>query len=73
MFLNEGKKTIVQHTISFLRMAACYALTGLVISPIIKLLLASIGLPYWMASLCALCLMVPLNFLMNKFWAFTGE
>lgn len=73
VFCSEGKKTIGQHATAFLRMAACYAVTGLVISPVIKLILSGAGIPYWIASLCALCLMIPLNFLLNKFWAFASK
>lgn len=54
----------------YLRTVASYALTGLVISPLIKRVLQGFGLPFWAASLLSLAVTVPLNFALNKFWAF---
>ena len=58
---------------NFLKMTLCYALTGLVLGPILKLLLTGLGLPYWLASLLVLVVTVPLNFILNKLWAFRKE
>lgn len=55
---------------NFLRMTGCYAFTGLILSPIIKILLKKIDIAYWLVSLFTLILMLPLNFLINKLWAF---
>ena len=54
----------------YLRSAASYALTGLVLSPLIKRAAQGFGLPFWAASLVSLLVTVPLNFVLNKFWAF---
>ena len=54
----------------YLRTVASYALTGLILSPVIKRALQGLGLPFWAASLLSLAVTVPLNFLLNKFWAF---
>ena len=65
-----GKKPFVRHLAAYFRMAACYALTGLVLSPLIKLGLGRLGMPFWAASICTLIVTIPLNFALNKFWAF---
>lgn len=59
-----------KNSLVFLRMIICYALTGLLLSPFIKILLSMINIPYWIISLFTLILMLPLNFFINKFWAF---
>lgn len=55
------------------RTVLCYALTGIVLAPILRLWLVGLGLPYWAVSLMSLVVTIPLNFLMNKFWAFAGR
>ena len=35
--------------------------------------MGTIGIPYWAAGLLSLIVTIPLNFLMNKFWAFAGR
>ena len=65
-----GRKTTGEHFRAFLRMAASYAATGLVLSPILKVWIHERGAAYWLASLAALTVTVPLNFLLNKYWAF---
>lgn len=72
VFRQNGKRTAADHIRSYCKTVACYALTGLVLSPAVKLWLVSLTAPYWLASIVALVLNIPLNFLMNKFWAF-GE
>lgn len=74
VFTSEEKKTAGQHLIAFLRMTVSYALTGLILTPIVKLLLVNTtGMAYWLASIITLAIMVPLNFVMNKFWAFRNR
>ncbi len=69
----QGKKTKKEHLVSWLKTAACYALTGLLLSPAIKMWLSGLGVPYWAASLGSLAVTIPLNFLLNKYWAFRGK
>ena len=70
---SSGKKSFAQRIRTYLKTFACYGITGLVISPIIKILLDRIGVPYFIASLGALVITIPLNFIMNKFWAFRAK
>lgn len=55
---------------SYLKTVLCYSLTGLLISPLIKLWLGSLGMKFYLSSFISLVATVPLNFIMNKFWAF---
>ena len=70
VFPDGHRKTISMHIKAYLKTAACYALTGLVLSPWIKTIMTEHGIQYWIASLLTLIVSVPLNFVMNKFWAF---
>lgn len=65
-----GKVTLRTHMILYARMAACYAITGLVLVPVIKMYASGKGIPYWIVSMGALIITVPLNFVLNKAWAF---
>ena len=69
VFVDKSKK-LSGHLISYLKTLLCYGVTGLVLSPIIKVALKNIGIPYYIASLGSLVITIPLNFIMNKFWAF---
>lgn len=66
----SGNSSFKAHLKSYIKTFLCYAVTGLVLSPIIKVLLNNIGVDYWLATLSTLVATIPLNFLMNKFWAF---
>ena len=68
-----GKKRFSRHLVDYFRMAACYAVTGLILSPLIKLGLGRLGMPFWAASISTLIVTIPLNFLLNKFWAFAKK
>lgn len=70
VFASGKRKTAAQHVRTYLKTAACYALTGLVFSPWAKTLLVSRGIPYWLSTLLVLVVTIPLNFVMNKLWAF---
>ena len=64
------RHTWKQHLNAYIRTAACYALTGLVLAPAMKVWLVGMQVPFWIASLSTLVLTIPLNFILNKFWAF---
>ena len=70
VFVTGEKKTIVRHIGTYLKTAACYALTGLILAPWAKTLLVARGVPYWFSTLLVLIVTIPLNFVMNKLWAF---
>lgn len=73
VFKSGHKRSLREHAGAYLRMAACYAFTGILLSPAIKLWLGNIGIPFWAASLMSLIVTIPLNFIMNKFWAFARK
>ena len=62
-----------EHLKAYLKTVVCYGITGLVLSPIIKVLLSNVGVPYYIASLGSLVITIPLNFVLNKFWAFNNK
>ena len=66
----QGKKTVGEHLRTYLKTVACYALTGLLLAPAAKVWLVGVGVPFWIASLSTLIITIPLNFILNKFWAF---
>lgn len=69
----SGKKSFSEHFKTYFKTFACYGITGLILSPIIKILLTKISVPFFIASLGALIITIPLNFVMNKFWAFKSK
>lgn len=68
----EGK-TLRQHLSAYLRTVLCYGITGLLIGPAFKLWLNGRGVRYWLSSVCCLVITIPLNFVMNKYWAFGND
>lgn len=70
VFGDGAHKTAGQHLTAYLKTVACYGVTGLVLAPAIKVYVTALGVPYWLASLGSLAVSIPLNFLLNKFWAF---
>ena len=70
VFGSGTKKTVRQHLTAYLKTVACYGVTGLLLAPAIKVYVTAIGVPYWLSSLGALVVTIPLNFILNKFWAF---
>lgn len=69
-----GKKTIYAHIKSYTKSIFSYGLTGLVISPILKIVIVTYIINYyWLASIISLFISIPINFVMNKFWAFKKE
>ena len=70
VFKDSVRKTVGDHGKALLKMTACYALTGLVLAPLLKVWVHERGVAYWLASLLTLVATVPLNYLLNKCWAF---
>ena len=70
VFGGGTKKTVRQHLTAYLKTVACYGVTGLLLAPAIKVYVTALGVPYWLSSLGALVVTIPLNFILNKFWAF---
>ena len=70
VFGSGTKKTVRQHLTAYLKTVACYGVTGLLLAPAIKVYVTALGVPYWLSSLGALVVTIPLNFILNKFWAF---
>ena len=70
VFKQDGRKTFGKHITAYLKTVACYGVTGLMIAPLLKMWFRSCGIPYWAGSLCSLVVTIPLNFVLNKFWAF---
>lgn len=68
-----GEKGFCDHVKTYIKTLLCYGITGLVLSPIIKVILRNMGIPYYIASLASLIITIPLNFIMNKFWAFSSK
>ena len=73
VFGSGTRKTALQHLRAYLKTVVCYGVTGLVISPLMKMWLSGMGVPYWIASLGSLVVTIPLNFIMNKLWAFRPQ
>ena len=69
----SGNSGVKAHLKSYIKTFLCYGVTGLVISPIIKVLLVNAGIPYAIASFGSLIITIPINFILNKFWAFKKQ
>ncbi len=70
VFRKEKRSTVGELVRAYFKTMASYALTGIVLSPAIKIWLSGAGIPYYLASLLSMVVTIPLNFVMNKFWAF---
>ena len=70
VFKDAERSTFGDHLKALLKMAACYAVTGLVLAPVLKVWIHERGVAYWLASLLTLIVTVPLNYALNKLWAF---
>ncbi len=55
---------------TYLKTVACYGVTGLLLGPALELALTGWGVPYYLGSLLTLVVTIPLNFALNKFWAY---
>lgn len=59
---------------SFIKTLLSYSGTGLLLSNILLFMqVEMLGIPEYIAPLVNLVITVPLNFLLNKFWAFKGK
>ncbi len=72
VFKSGERRTFRQGLFAYLRTVLCYGVTGLALAPAIKVWLTGAGIGFWLASLLSLVVTIPLNFVLNKFWAF-GE
>ena len=70
VFKSGEKKDWRAHARRYVRTVLCYGVTGLFLSPAIKMFLVGREVPYYLASLASLAVTIPLNFALNKFWAF---
>ena len=73
VFRAQEKPTPAQTLKAYGKTVLCYAFTGLLLAPVLRLWLGGWRIPYWAASLMSLVVTIPLTFLMNKFWAFAGR
>ena len=70
VFKNGERKGFKRHAAAYGKTVLCYGITGLLLAPALKMWLSNAGVVYWLASLSTLIVTIPLNFLLNKFWAF---
>jgi len=66
VFTNEGKNNLR----TFLRSCIIYTFTFLLSTILLFIWVNKIGILEEIAPLINLCITIPLNFLLNKFWAF---
>lgn len=68
----EGEERSLLHTL--MKTYISYAFTGLFLNSILSILWVEfLGIPKMVAPIINLLISVPLNYLMNKFWAFGGK
>lgn len=73
VFKREEGKTRSPFSV-FVKTALSYAGTGLVLTSILLTVQVDmLGVPEWLAPLINLVITVPLNFVLNKLWAFRSE
>ena len=70
VFQSEERRGFRKHASAYLRTVLCYGVTGLALAPALKMWLSGMGVQYWLASLATLIVTIPLNFVLNKLWAF---
>ena len=69
----SNHKNFIEHLRTYGKTVICYGVTGLLLSPVLKMWLTGMEVPYWLASLSTLAITIPLNFLLNKFWAYGNK
>lgn len=70
VFRSAGTSDILTHLRRYCKVFLSYGVTGLVLGPALKIWLTSFSIPLWFASLAVLVITIPINFLLNKLWAF---
>lgn len=70
VFKTEGKQSVRTHLIRYTKTFLCYSVTGLILSPLLKIVMQNIGIPYWLTSILVLIVSVPVNYVLNRLWAF---
>lgn len=72
VFNKENKKS--NFIKSLLKVYISYSITGLFLTAILLYFEESIlGIPHYIATLINLIFTIPINFILNKFWAYRGE
>ncbi len=73
IFREKGEK---KHSVvkAYVKTALSYSVTGLVLSNLLLILWVEVlSVPQWAGPIINLIITVPVNFFLNKFWAFRGE
>ena len=70
VFKTDLRLSVKEHMWRYLRTVVCYGVTGMIFAPLLKMWIASVNVPYWLVSMGTLIITIPLNFILNKFWAF---
>ena len=73
VFGKGEQQSLVQHLAAYVKTVICYGVTGLVLAPLLKAWVSGMGVPYWAASMGTLIVTIPINFMLNKFWAFRAH
>lgn len=69
-----NRTTAKEILLTLLKTFACYSLTGIVLNwALLRLLCDRFGMSAYVAPLLILVVTIPLNFLLNKFWAFADK
>lgn len=73
VFKTGAAQNFKSHAVRYIKTFLCYSVTGLILSPALKMAIQRVGIPYWLTSMLVLVVSVPLNYVMNKLWAFKEE
>ena len=70
MFGDGEKKTFAQHVKTYFKSLAAYGGTFVLDSLLLILWVEFLGIPEALAPILNLCITIPVNFLVNKYWTF---
>ena len=70
VFGDGEKKTFAQHVKTYFKSLAAYGGTFVLDSLLLILWVEVIGIPEALAPILNLCITIPVNFLVNKYWTF---